>query len=162
MTGSDLIGSSWSDLFGTEDNVNNTIITLSVAHADLLPGRRLTSQTTHFQHSCALVFNLKRLTTTAGSVLLTSETCGDRKQATNWETARHRYPAEKTSEEMDDSACFSNTRDQKFVFCFWVELSRKCVKDLFFLLFFFLYTRLFHASRTPVNSGHFAAIEPAF
>ena len=63
---------------------------------------------------------------------------------------------------MDDSACFSNTRDQKFVFCFWVELSRKCVKDLFFFLLFFLYTRLFHASRTPVNSGHFAAIEPAF
>lgn len=43
MRGSDLIGSSCLYVFGTKDNVNNTIVTQSVA--DLLPGRPFTSQT---------------------------------------------------------------------------------------------------------------------
>lgn len=54
MSGSDLIGSSCSDVFGTKDSVNNTVNSQSVA--DLLPGRPLTSQTFTLRYS--IIFNI--------------------------------------------------------------------------------------------------------
>lgn len=130
MRGSDLIGSSCSDVFGTKDSVNNTVNSQSVA--DLLPGRPLTSQTFTLRYS--IIFNIHVHSPSIRGIqqLLVLFCWRDKHVEPENNRLIEKQHATVTplrrslgrGDGMDGSACLSDTREQKLCSvceCSWKE-----------------------------------------
>lgn len=134
MRGSDLIGSSCSDVFGTKDSVNNTVNSQSVA--DLLPGRPLTSQTFTLRYSIFFNIHVHSPSIRGLQQLLVLFCWRDKHVETENNRLIEKQHATVTPLRRMDGwiSMFVRHQRAKVVFCLWVQLKRKCVKVSFFFI----------------------------